>query len=69
MKILNTVLCVAAALLAVCSCIIVENFNDEPVDVRLVGNAGPLKLTDLETGESADPAMTLKPHSYRAFSY
>ncbi len=28
-----------------------------------------LKLTDLETGESADPAMTLKPHSYRAFSY
>jgi len=49
--------------------VIVENFNDEPVDVRLVGNAGPLKLTDLETGESADPAMTLKPHSYRAFSY
>lgn len=46
-----------------------ENFNDEPVDVRLVGNAGPLKLTDLETGEASEPAMTLKPHSYRAFSY
>ena len=49
--------------------VIVENFNEEPVDVRLVGNAGPLKLTDLESGETADPAMTLKPHSYRAFSY
>ena len=49
--------------------VIVENFNDEPVDVRLVGNAGPLKLTDLETGEASEPAMTLKPHSYRAFSY
>ena len=49
--------------------VIVENFNDEPVDVRLVGNAGPLKLTDLETGESSEPAMTLKPHSYRAFKY
>ena len=49
--------------------VIVENFNDEPVDIRLVGNAGPLQLTDLESGESSEPAMTLKPHSYRAFSY
>jgi hypothetical protein len=49
--------------------VIVENFNDEPVDIRLVGNAGQLQLTDLETGAATDPAMTLKPHSYKAFSY
>ena len=46
-----------------------KNFNDQPVDIRLVGNHGQLTLTDLETGESANPAMTIKPHSYRAFSY
>ena len=49
--------------------VIVENFNDQPVDIRLVGNHGQLTLTDLETGESANPAMTIKPHSYKAFSY
>ena len=49
--------------------VIVENFNDQPVDIRLVGNHGQLSLTDLETGESANPAMTIKPHSYKAFSY
>ena len=49
--------------------VIVENFNDQPVDIRLVGMTGALQLTDLETGESAEPAMTLKPHSYKAFSY
>ena len=49
--------------------VIVENFNDQPVDIRLVGRSGALQLTDLETGESAEPAMTLKPHSYKAFSY
>ena len=50
--------------------VIVENFNDQPVDIRLVGTAGPLqKLTDLETGEEVAPAMTLKPHSYKTFSY
>ena len=68
--------------------VIVENFNDEPVDIKLVGTAGLKKLTDLETGETVDAAqeqipaffrrrtepaskaaMTLKPHSYRAFKY
>ena len=68
--------------------VIVENFNDEPVDVKLVGTAGLKKLTDLETGETLDAAveqvpaffrrmaapspkaaMTVKPHSYRAFRY
>ena len=68
--------------------VIVENFNDEPVNVKLVGTAGLKKLTDLETGETIDgvqdqvpafarrrtepaskAAMTIKPHSYRAFRY
>ena len=49
--------------------VIVENFNDQPVDIKLVGMTGPLQLTDLETGEATDSAMTLKPHSYKAFSY
>ena len=68
--------------------VIVENFNDEPVPVKLVGTAGLKKLTDLETGETIDAAqeqipafarrrtepaskaaMTIKPHSYRAFRY
>ena len=49
--------------------VIVENFNDEPVEVRLAGFSGPLQLTDLETGAASEPAMTLKPHSYRAFRY
>jgi hypothetical protein len=50
--------------------VIVENFNDEPVDVRLVGmKPGALQLTDLESGKAADPSMKIMPHSYRAFSY
>ena len=68
--------------------VIVENFNDEPVDIRLSGKPGLRRLTDLETGETIDAveeqlppffrrraepavkaAMTLKPHSYRAFRY
>ena len=68
--------------------VIVENFNDEPVDVKLVGTAGLKQLTDLESGETIDAAeeqipvffrrrtqpaskaaMTVKPHSYRAFRY
>ena len=67
--------------------VIVENFNDEPVDIKLVGTAGLKRLTDLESGETIDAvatpqffsrrqsvpvaraAMTLKPHSYRAFRY
>ena len=34
--------------------VIVENFNDEPVDIKLVGTAGLEKLTDLETGETVN---------------
>ena len=68
--------------------VIVENFNDDPVEVKLVGTAGLKMLTDLETGETVEAAleqfpaffrrrtepapkaaMTLKPHSYRAFRY
>ena len=68
--------------------VIVENFNDEPVNVRLSGKPGFSRLTDLETGETIDAAeeqlppffrrraepavkaaMTVKPHSYRAFRY
>ena len=68
--------------------VIVENFNNEAVDVRLVGKSGFSRLVDLETGETIDAvedqmpaffrrrmepavraAMTLKPHSYRAFRY
>ncbi len=68
--------------------VIVENFNDEPVDIRLSGKPGLSRLVDLETGETIDAveeqlppffrrrmepsvkaAMTLKPHSYRAFRY
>ena len=69
--------------------VIVENFNDEPVDVKLVGNGEFSKLTNLETGEviefasasnamggffrmaapSKKAPMTVKPHSYMAFSY
>ncbi|MBR5735195.1 MAG: hypothetical protein IKX60_00155 [Bacteroidales bacterium] len=50
--------------------VIVENFNDEPVDIRLVGmTPGQLQFTDLETGEVSAPSMTIMPHSYRAFSY
>ena len=30
--------------------VIVENFNDEPVNISLVGKAGMKKLTDLKTG-------------------
>ena len=68
--------------------VVVENFNDDPVEVKLVGTAGLKKRTDLETGETIEAAqapvpafsrrrtepaskaaMTLKPHSYRAFRY
>ena len=68
--------------------VIVENFNDEPVNVRLSGKPGFNRLVDLETGETIDAAeeqqnfffrrrgepavkaaLTLKPHSYRAFRY
>ena len=34
--------------------VIVENFNDEPVDVKLVANGEFSKLTNLETGEVID---------------
>ncbi len=68
--------------------VIVENFNDNPVDIKLVAKPGMTRLTDLETGEVIEikeeqqpmsffrrsapmpkAAMTLKPHSYKAFKY
>ena len=64
--------------------VLVENFNDTPVQVRLVGNAGLQSFTDLESGEElpavrteggyrrapqAGISITLPPHSYRAFRY
>ncbi len=58
--------------------VIVENFNDTPVDVKLVGNDSFTRLTDLENAEtlpavkgprSSRASFTLKPHSYRAFRY
>ena len=36
--------------------VIVENFNDTPVDVKLVGGDDFLKLTDLESGEELQAA-------------
>ena len=70
--------------------VIVENFNDTPVDIKLVGK-NLKSLTDLENGEeiaatvakpapggfffgprvapSPKAAVTLPPHSYRAFKY
>lgn len=65
--------------------VIVENFNDEPVEISLVGKDGVSQLTDLKSGAVLNmvetPAfgrrsvptkkatMTLLPHSYRAFKY
>ena len=67
--------------------VIVENFNDTPVDIKLVGKESMTLLSDLKTGEEIKmeveqqlsffwrqdtrpkASMTLKPHSYRAFSY
>ena len=64
--------------------VIVENFNDAPVDVRLVGGASLKAFTDLESGAvlpaeqipggyrrdpQAAAAFTLPAHSYRAFRY
>jgi hypothetical protein len=63
--------------------VIVENFNDEAVDVALVGYQSLHRLTDLESREemvssatAADRgraprriAFSVPPHSYRAFHY
>ena len=67
--------------------VIVENFNDEPVNISLVGKTGMKQLTDLKTGavvkmtegqvstgrrssaSNVKAAMTILPHSYRAFKY
>jgi hypothetical protein len=66
---------------------VVENFNDNPVEIKLVGTSFLRGLIDLETGERVDAieepafpsfrrtapaskaALTLRPHSYRAFRY
>lgn len=70
--------------------LVVENFNDEPVEISIMMNEKQMQIKDLLTGEtinaivpkvpqdrwarryfSSDNAfkLTLKPHSYRAFSY
>ena len=65
--------------------VIVENFNDEPVEISLVGKDGVTQLTDLKSGAvlkmvetpgfgrrsapTKKATMTLLPHSYRAFKY
>ena len=58
--------------------VIVENFNDSPVDIKLVGKPGFTTLTDLETGDTITAtveqhapkaSITLAPHSYKAFRY
>ena len=45
--------------------VIVENFNDEPVNVRLSGKLGLRRLTDLETGETIDFAEEQLPAFFR----
>ena len=45
--------------------VIVENFNDEPVDVKLVGTAGFKQLTDLETGETVEATVAQVPAFFR----
>lgn len=41
--------------------VIVENFNDTPVEVKLVGGEGFAKLTDLENGEEIAAAQEQNP--------
>jgi hypothetical protein len=69
---------------------VVENFNDEPVEINVVGNPDEIKqLVNLLEDETLTPApqpqmsgfwarmfpprasfkITLKPHSYKAYSY
>ncbi len=70
---------------------VVENFNDEPVEVRIVAGEQVTKLESLESDEVLTPlpaepkrprnmmgqtptpqnsfALSLKPHSYKAFQY
>ena len=45
--------------------VIVENFNDEPVDIKLVGKTGLKKLTDLETGEVIEAVEDQVPAFFR----
>ena len=44
--------------------VIVENFNDTPVDVKLVGGEGFARLTDLENGEVIAAALEQNPYAY-----
>lgn len=69
---------------------VVENFNDTPVEIAIMMNEKQMQIKDLLTGETIDATlpvipenpyyrmnmpkdnafkMTLKPHSYRGFSY
>ena len=45
--------------------LIVENFNDQAVDIRLVGQPGISKLTDLETGETIEAVGAAQAFSLR----
>ncbi|NLZ18921.1 MAG: hypothetical protein GXY24_01445 [Bacteroidales bacterium] len=45
--------------------VIVENFNDTPVDVKLVGNGSLKALTDLESGEVLEAAADANPFGGR----
>ena len=45
--------------------VIVENFNDDPVDIKLVGKEGMTKLTDLETGETVAFQADAMPSFFR----
>ena len=45
--------------------VIVENFNDEPVDIKLVGKPGLKKFTDLESGEVLEAVEDQVPAFFR----
>ena len=47
--------------------VIVENFNDEPVDIKLVGKPGMTKFTDLESGEIVEAAEDQVPAFFRRY--
>ena len=44
--------------------VIVENFNDNPVDIKLVAKPGMTRLTDLETGEVIEIKEEQQPMSF-----
>ncbi len=46
--------------------LIVENFNDQPVDISLLGKTGITKLTDLETGDTIEASAGAPSFFFRA---